>query len=81
MFQLEIDDREHDEEILKYFDTLGGEIKVEIKRCRLNCSDFAVYYSGKLLFVVERKTWNDLAQSIKDGRLDEQIKKKAVAIF
>jgi ERCC4-type nuclease len=41
----------------------------------MGCSDFAVYYMGNLLFVVERKAWSDLAASIKDGRINDQVAK------
>jgi len=74
MFTLEIDDREPDD-MFVCFDKEGGERKFNVSKKRLNCSDYAIYYGGTLLFIIERKTWDDLAQSIKDGRIDEQIKK------
>ena len=74
MFHLEIDDREPDE-IFSHFDKEGGTRKITVVKKRLSCMDYAVYYGGNPLFGIERKTWNDLAQSIKDGRIDEQIKR------
>jgi ERCC4-type nuclease len=39
---------------------------------RLTVGDFAIQNEGKLVCVIERKSWKDLAQSIKDGRYKKQ---------
>jgi ERCC4-type nuclease len=71
MFKIEYDDRER--EAVQYFDTLGGKRKVVCERRRLTTGDFAVWYGPELKIVVERKTWNDLAASVKDNRINEQM--------
>lgn len=37
---------------------------------RLEVGDYAVAYRGRILFIVERKTWVDLSASMRDGRKD-----------
>lgn len=36
--------------------------------------DVAVYHKGRLLFLIERKTWADLASSFRDGRINNMQK-------
>jgi ERCC4-type nuclease len=64
MFTLEVDDREHD---------LIAEFKNEIVVKRLTIGDIAFYYRGILIFVIERKTLEDMIASLTDGRLKTQI--------
>jgi ERCC4-type nuclease len=65
-----IDDREP-VGIRTLFDTTDSQIHTEVKR--LKCGDFGFYINQKLIFVIERKTWADLAASIRDGRLHSQL--------
>jgi ERCC4-type nuclease len=75
MWEIIIDDRErpnkfeHVQSFLSLFDDTDIKVKVE----RLNIADFGVFYNGVLIFIIERKTWNDLAGSITNGHLNEQI--------
>lgn len=40
---------------------------ISIKRLQMTTSDFAVCYKGNILLLIERKTWKDLAATIKDA--------------
>lgn len=73
MLKLVVDDRER--HVIEYFDTYEG-IDVEVKR--INIGDYAIYDGVNLIFIIERKTWKDLAASIKDGRKDN-VKKLLLA--
>ncbi len=44
-------------------------------RLRMTTADFAICYRGKILALVERKTWKDLAATIKDGKRKFNYKK------
>lgn len=76
-YTLKIDARET-KDIINIFDTTGvcinkPNLKFDVEQ--LITGDYGFYSpSGKLLFVIERKTWLDLASSIKDGRLDAQLR-------
>ena len=61
------DDRERD--VVPHIDAIsslfsGFDHRVE----RLEVGDYAISYKGHVIAVFERKTWRDLAASIKDGR-------------
>jgi ERCC4-type nuclease len=61
------DDRER--EVVPHIDAIssffpGFDHRVE----RLEIGDYAISYKGHIIAVFERKTWRDLAASIKDGR-------------
>lgn len=71
MFHLQIDDREKVNRGL--FDHISGKRLSSVEVRRLTVGDYGIFYNGKLLIIIERKTWDDLAASIKDNRLDEQI--------
>ena len=60
-----IDDREH--AIIPLFNEFTTPC-VDFKVGRINYGDYAVMYNGNTLMLIERKTWKDLAASIKDGR-------------
>ena len=66
-----IDDREHD--LIKQFDYIGSNKVIKIIKERINTGDIGLYYKKNLLIIIERKTWDDLSSSIKDGRLESQI--------
>lgn len=71
MLKLIIDDRET--ETAKAFEEMTtslDDIEVEVKR--IDVGDFQFWLDDKLLLVIERKTYSDLAASIKDNRYREQ---------
>ena len=41
-------------------------INYKIQRCEVG--DYAITYKGHILLIIERKTWEDLAASLRDGR-------------
>lgn len=64
--ELIVDNRERD--LLKYFG--------EVHTANLDLGDFVIREEGgEIIFVIERKTWKDLAESIKDGRYHNQKKR------
>lgn len=71
MFRIDVDDREN--ECAPLFDVLSGRRSVTTKVKRLTTGDFAAWMSNELKILIERKTWNDLASSMKDGRLEKQL--------
>lgn len=62
-YKIIIDDRES--AVIPFF-TEYDDINIEVKR--LQIGDYAIQYNDVILFIIERKTWKDLAASIKDGR-------------
>lgn len=70
-FNIHVDHRERFGR--EYLDSIESKVIREIKIIQLEVGDFAVYYGDKLILLIERKTWNDFAASIKDGRLEAQI--------
>lgn len=70
MIKLLIDTREH--AVKKYFEK-QNQSQLVIDVVQLNVGDFQFWQDdNKLLMVIERKTYEDLAASIKDGRYYEQ---------
>ena len=65
---LVIDDRE------RSVATILKSSEIEIIVLRITTADFALYYKTKLLAIFERKTWKDLAASMKDGRMQNNNK-------
>lgn len=74
MLKLVIDDRE--QAVIPHF-TMDSEI-MNITIERLQIGDYAFYIDDELLFIIERKSWKDLAASIRDGRKDN-IEKLLIA--
>ncbi len=72
--KLIIDDRERC--VIPFFKNEYDGIEIEIKR--INIGDYAIFDGTQLLFIIERKTWKDLAASIVDGR-KENINKLLLA--
>ena len=72
LFRIDIDDRER--EAIPLFDVLSGKRQVATMVKRLTTGDFAAWFQDSLKVLFERKTWDDLAASIKDGRIDEQLR-------
>ena len=69
MIKLLIDNREHS--VIKEFENLSFKDCI-VEYCQLNVGDFQYWVDDKLVLAVERKTLEDLACSIKDGRYKEQ---------
>ena len=63
--QICIDDRER--KVIPYIEAFCSEdITYEVKR--MEVGDYALVYRGHIMMLIERKTWADLASSIRDGR-------------
>jgi ERCC4-type nuclease len=67
MLKLVIDDRER--LVIPHFKEDYENVGIEIEVKRLQIGDYMVLSEDdKILFIIERKSWTDLAASIKDGR-------------
>lgn len=64
--QIIVDDRE--QHVIPYFNEFESHPTIVYKIMRVNIGDYNVIYKGNILMSIERKTWKDLAGSIKDGR-------------
>ena len=64
--ELIIDDREHN--VIPFFNTAVIPPNISYKVSRINYGDYSLVYEDKIIFIIERKTWKDLAASLKDGR-------------
>ena len=62
------DNREHD-----VYDYLQGKGVGVIKKV-IKAGDFNIKFQGSMAMIIERKTWDDLAKSITDGRAKSQIR-------
>ena len=62
--EIHIDDRER--KIIPYFETSATKFKTLVKH--LTVGDYAYVYNNQIIVIIERKSWTDLAASIKDGR-------------
>ena len=67
-----VDDRER--AVIPYMDELADKYNITYKIQRCLTGDYAIEYKGRILLTIERKTWTDLAASMRDGR-KENIKK------
>ena len=63
--EIHIDDRER--KIIPFFETCDTKNFVIITK-RLTVGDYAYVYDDQIIVIIERKSWSDLASSIKDGR-------------
>lgn len=70
-----IDDRER--AVVPYLRKICKEYAIPYKIERLSIGDYAIMYNGHILAIIERKTWKDMAASIKDGRTKNVEKLKA----
>lgn len=66
MLTLQIDDRE--KHVIPYVETFQKDTDVQYKILRLTVGDYALTYNGHIMLIIERKTWCDLASSLRDGR-------------
>ena len=84
MWEIIIDDRERPNKLehnIQSFISLFDDTDIKVKVERLNIADFGIFYNGILIFIIERKTWNDLAGSITNGHLNEQIQNMLNVIY
>lgn len=74
MDQVEIivDDRE--QKVIPYFNEFEMPPNITFKVSRVNHGDYSVLYKDYILFIIERKTWKDLAASLRDGRKENNKK-------
>lgn len=74
MSQVEIivDDRE--QKVIPYFNGFTMPPNITFKVSRVNHGDYSVLYRDYILFIIERKTWKDLAASLRDGRKENTKK-------
>jgi ERCC4-type nuclease len=67
VMQIIIDDRER--AVVPFFKNhkkIPPNISFSVER--INIGDYSIVYKNNILMIIERKTWNDLASSIVDGR-------------
>jgi len=67
-----VDDRER--AVSPFFEDLSNSHHINYSIKRLEVGDYAICYKGFIMIIIERKTWEDLAASFRDGR-KENIQK------
>ena len=74
MAQIEIviDDRE--QKVIPFFNGYTMPPNITFNVSRINHGDYSIIYKNHILFVIERKTWTDLASSLRDGRKENNKK-------
>lgn len=60
------DDRE--KYVIPFLKEQSDKLNISYKVERINIGDFAISYNNRIVAIIERKTWVDLAQSMRDGR-------------
>jgi ERCC4-type nuclease len=68
--EIVVDTRER--AVIPFFEKSKSVIQFRIDQ--VNVGDYSVLYRGYILFIIERKTWGDLADSLRDGR-SKNVKK------
>lgn len=61
-----VDDRE--KAVFPYLEDASHKYLIDYKIQRNEVGDYAICYKGYILMIIERKTWEDLAASMRDGR-------------
>lgn len=61
-----VDDRE--KAIIPFMEDESEKFHIDYKVQRNTVGDYVIAYKGFILLVIERKTWNDLSASMRDGR-------------
>jgi len=61
-----VDDRE--KAIIPFMESVSEKYHIDYKIQRNTVGDYVIVYKGYILLVIERKTWNDLSASMRDGR-------------
>jgi ERCC4-type nuclease len=64
--ELIIDDRER--AVIKPIEDIHSDGMIKYKVTRLEAGDYAIMYRNYIMILIERKTWCDLAASLRDGR-------------
>ncbi len=67
-----VDDRE--KAVAPYLEQYSKKTTIDYKMQRIEVGDYAITYKGYILMIIERKTWEDLSASFRDGR-KENVKK------
>ncbi len=62
------DNRER--KIIPLLELAATKYKITVNLKQMTVGDYAICYNGKILIIIERKTWKDLAASMRDGRKD-----------
>lgn len=77
MFLIEYDNRERANNGQNsqdhYFDILTSKRTPKVEKKSLQIGDYLIWYNSELKIIIERKTYNDLAASLKSNHLDEQL--------
>jgi ERCC4-type nuclease len=68
--EIVVDTRER--AVIPFFEESSSEISFRVDQ--VNVGDYSVLYRGYILFIIERKTWGDLSDSLRDGR-SKNVKK------
>jgi ERCC4-type nuclease len=66
MIEIIVDTRER--MVIPFFNEYSNSLDVKFSIQQVNVGDYSILYNGNILFVIERKTWKDLASSMRDGR-------------
>ncbi len=64
--EIVVDDRER--AIFGYLEDCSHNSHINYKIQRNEVGDYAIMYKGYILLIIERKTWEDLSASLRDGR-------------
>lgn len=71
-----VDDRE--KAVFSFLEDASHKYHIDYKIQRNEVGDYAICYKGYILMIIERKTWEDLAASMRDGRKNNVQKLIAV---
>ncbi len=66
--ELVVDDRER--AVIPHLEDQSHDFRIAYRVQRMEVGDYALTYRGHVVFIIERKTWEDLAASMRDGRKD-----------
>ena len=69
-----VDDRER--AVIPFMEELSNKLHLNYKVQRNEVGDYAIVYRGYILLIIERKTWEDLSSSFRDGRKENVEKLK-----
>ena len=66
MIEIIVDTRERN--VIPFFTIVSPPPNITFSVQQINVGDYSINYNGYILFIIERKTWKDLASSMRDGR-------------
>lgn len=66
MIEIIVDTRERN--VIPFFNEYKNQTNISYSIQQVTTGDYSVLYNGHILFIIERKTWKDLAGSLRDGR-------------